>query len=211
MADKKYTTTTAHLKATVIDTRRINGKQIDVEKIKLKGENIEDLWGFQNPEDFKKLCTRCELPEDKPWSLWTDEGNLVYFNRSEKIVNGQNMFSNQETITSFNSDLRNLTNGSRMFFGCNNLTIFESDLSNLTNGEYMFLGCKLNKESVINIINCIKEKNVAEGNMYLNLGIDSSFLNDTELESILGISGEATSTNITGHGGATWNITLEWN
>ena len=42
-----------------------------------------------------------------------------------------------------------------MFEGWSNLTSFTSDLSNLTNGEGMFYGCKLNTASIKNIAETI--------------------------------------------------------
>jgi len=54
-------------------------------------------------------------------------------------VNGT--FSWCENLTSFSSDLHNLTNGEGMFGNCYKLVSFNSDLSNLTDGTAMFLGC----------------------------------------------------------------------
>ena len=51
------------------------------------------------------------------------------------------MFASCSKLTSFNSDLPNLTNGERMFYYCGNLKSFSSDLSSLTNGNSMFYTC----------------------------------------------------------------------
>ena len=101
-----YTTKTAALKATKADIRNL-----DVKKMLLNGQNIEDLWGLNLPEDYKKFVTRCELPEDENWSIWDDTGNLLYMNFNDKIINGTNMFQNCDNLTTFTFDLGSLTNG----------------------------------------------------------------------------------------------------
>ncbi len=132
---RKYTTQTASLKTTFADIRNLDAKNI-----KIKGQNIEELWGLNLPEDYKKFVTRCELPEDENWSIWDDTGNLLYINFSDKIINGNGMFS-RTGLTSFTSDLSSLTSGESMFLVCDNLTTFNSDLSSLTNGKQMFQDC----------------------------------------------------------------------
>ena len=129
-------TKTASLKATIADVRNL-----DAEKIKIKGQNISDLWGLKFPEDYPKLVTRCQLPEDENWSLWDDNGNLVYINFSDKIINGTNIFQYCDKLTTFSSDLSSLIDGTNMFYNCSNLTSFTSDLSSLSNGIMMFIGC----------------------------------------------------------------------
>lgn len=64
---KNYTTKTASLRATKIDTR-----SVDAKKIKLNGEDIANLWGLNLPEDYPDLVTRCELPADEKWALFND-------------------------------------------------------------------------------------------------------------------------------------------
>lgn len=82
---KNYNTKTASLKATIADIRNLDAKQIDAEKIKLQGKDIKEIWGFQDPEDFKKLCKRVNMDEleNKRYQLYNDEGELVYFNLEE--------------------------------------------------------------------------------------------------------------------------------
>ena len=130
-----------NLSSTYANVRKLNAKVVDAKKIKIDGENIENLWGLNLPKDYPKLISRCELPKNKPWALWTDSGDLVYFNQSEKIVNGKKMFNNCKNITTFDCDLSSLTNGESMFEGCINITRFTSDLSSLTDGYRMFIRC----------------------------------------------------------------------
>lgn len=82
---KNYNTKTASLKATIADIRGLNAKQIDAEKIKLQGKDIKEVWGFQDPEDFKKLCKRVNIDEleNERYQLYNDEGELIYFNLGE--------------------------------------------------------------------------------------------------------------------------------
>ena len=54
-----------------------------------------------------------------------------------------------------------------MFKGCSNLTSFSSDLSNLTNGYNMFYMCSLDAESVMYIADAIKDI-TAEKQLYSN-------------------------------------------
>ena len=136
MATNNFITNTASLKTTIADVRRLNAK-----KMLLNGQNIEDLWGLNLPEDYKKFVTRCELPEDENWSIWSDNGNLLYINFSDKIINGDGMFRGCSNLSSFHFDLSSLTNGTSMFSGCSNLTTFTRDLSSLTDGRYMFQDC----------------------------------------------------------------------
>ena len=82
---KNYNTRTASLKATIADILSLDAKKIDAEKIKLQGKDIKEIWGFQDPEDFKKLCKRVNMDEleNEYYELYNDEGELIYFNLGE--------------------------------------------------------------------------------------------------------------------------------
>ena len=88
------------------------------------------------------------------------------------------MFSGCTNLTSFNGDLSSLTNGTNMFSGCTNLTSFNGDLSSLTNGSGMFSGCKLDKDSVIRIITCLRESNTCSSSQQLTIGVDKQYKDD---------------------------------
>ena len=85
---KNYNTRTASLRATIADILSLNAKQIDAEKIKLQGKDIKEVWGFQDPEDFKKLCKRVNMDEleNECYQLYNDEGELLYFNLEENVT-----------------------------------------------------------------------------------------------------------------------------
>ena len=44
-----------------------------------------------------------------------------------------------------------------MFNGCNNLVSFASSLQSLKSGKDMFNGCKLNRDSIISIVDTIND------------------------------------------------------
>lgn len=50
------------------------------------------------------------------------------------LVDGSRMFLNCTTLTSWTTDLPNLTTGTNMFNGCSTLTSWTADLPKLTNG-----------------------------------------------------------------------------
>ena len=85
-----------------------------------------------------------------------DSTSLKKFNEDlSSLVNGDNMF-NFVPLESFSGDLSSLVNGSNMFCFNHNLTSFTSDLSSLVNGYWMFNECKLSSQSVMCIVNSIR-------------------------------------------------------
>lgn len=144
-------------------------------------------------------------------SMFNECSALTTFNSDlSELTEAFRMFYNCKALTSFTTDLPKLTNGTGMFFN-SGLTTFDSDLSSLTNGGNMFSGCKLDKDSVLGIINCLKTTNTCANAANLVLGINASLRNDSDILTALGISEGATSASLTGHGGGTWTITLQWN
>lgn len=123
------------------------------------------------------------------------------------------MFLGCTALESFKSEsgLPALVSGHNMFNGCSSLTSFKGDMTIMTNGTDMFNGCKLDKDSVLGIINCLKTTNTCNKSANLYLGINASLSNDSEILTALGISEGATSATLTGHGGGTWSLTLSWN
>ena len=140
MVTDNYTTKTAALKATSIDARFMSSKSIDADKIKIKGKDITEMMGLNLPEDYAKLVTRCELPENEFWTIMDDNGNVLYLNEAV-LTNGNSLFAGTLTNKSFDIDMRNLTDGTKMFQRCYHLESFKSDLKSLTVGGNMFHGC----------------------------------------------------------------------
>lgn len=110
------------------------------------------------------------------------------------LTDGSYMFYGCNRLISFSGDLSSLTNGSNMFnvlFKYVNrqsgivimyhgiLTSFSSDLPKLSNGSNMFSDCKLNKPSVLRILNSIPTH--TSGSHTLTLGIQYSLKSDSEI------------------------------
>lgn len=71
-----------------------------------------------------------------------------------KLVNGVDMFSDT-SLASFSSDLSNLVDGDGMFYNTP-LTSFSGVLSSLVNGSGMFYKCKLSPQSIMYIVESIR-------------------------------------------------------
>lgn len=108
---------------------------------------------FNNPltsfsSDLSSLADGSEM------FYWTSLGS---FNSDlSNLIVSAYMFYECSNLTSFSSDLSSLINGNSMFRNCTNLTSFSSDLSSLVNGLYMFHKCKLTPQSVMYIIESIR-------------------------------------------------------
>lgn len=178
--DTNFLTNTASLKSTIADIRILNSNKIDAKNMLLNGKNIEELWGLNLPQDYPKLVTRMEIPEDSDYALCDDKGKVVYISFADKItdwesefynsevfigsvpsnldfpnlVNGYNMF-NGSNIKSFSGNLDSLSDGRYMFCDCTNLTSFSSALPSLMNGYEMFSNCRLDADSVEKILTSI--------------------------------------------------------
>lgn len=154
-----YTTKTASIMATVGNIRKLKTRVFDAQEIQLNGQDIQELMGFRDPEDFNELVKRYNLPTDEDYIIWTDSGNVAHVSFADKLTdgtslfensgidawdismakldNGQNMFKDT-TITGFEGDVPSLVNGEGMFQGCTNLSSFDADLSSLRTGYGMF-------------------------------------------------------------------------
>jgi hypothetical protein len=83
--------------------------------------------------------------------------NTISLTSLDNLINGSRMFLNCNKLTQFSYDLPKLKTGRGMFEGCSTLTNFSGSLGNLLCGYNMFTGCKLNKQSVLNIAESIKD------------------------------------------------------
>lgn len=177
------------MSVTHLDKHGLTTPKVTTEQLVLNGQvvDLENLGGgsatsVEDPAFFKSLVRRCELPDDRYYTIWSDSGDLMYMNFADKIVSGAHKFGS-----------------------CSNLRNFTYSLASLTNGSSMFEGCKLNKKSAISIIKSLTDENMLTGSATLTLGIDKTFQTDPELSELL-----ATSTVISKAGG-TWNLTIIWN
>jgi len=171
MATKNYTTKTASLRATKIDTNKIElkGKNIldyiSENKTTIlddRGTNVteDDLWGttittdengvvhvshkfLSNPNGDSPWNSEVKSINDNKAYTSTDASGEPLCNiQTEMIKDGSYMFKDT-LLTSFSGDLSNLINGDFMFNGCTFLTSFDNDLSNLTTGNSMFYDTNL--------------------------------------------------------------------
>ena len=72
--------------------------------------------------------------------LGDNDTHIMYW-QTDGLTDGENMFYECSTLTTFSSDLSNLTKGLWMFQECNNLASFSVNLFSLTTGESMFDSC----------------------------------------------------------------------
>ena len=166
MATNNFTTRTASLRATKIDTSKIilKGKNIldyiTESKTKVlddRGEFVtdQDLWGTTVTTDENGVVhvSHKFLSNPNGEEAWNSEVKSVKDNKAytstgllcniqtEMIKDGSYMFY-WSPLTSFRSDLSSLVNGRQMFRKCS-LESFISDLSSLVNGSSMFYGTSL--------------------------------------------------------------------
>ena len=75
-------------------------------------------------------------------SMFWECSNLTTFHSNlSNLTNGRYMFAYCENLSEFSSDLSSLMDGTGMFCECFELTSFSSDLSSLTDSGYMFFNC----------------------------------------------------------------------
>lgn len=92
-------------------------------------------------------CTTPEKVKSKDASYLTNDiVNGVWVEHLPDLTRGctstaEGLFKNNNTLTTFTSDLSSLTNGSQMFYSCKSLTTFSSDLKYITTGFAMFHAC----------------------------------------------------------------------
>ena len=141
---------------------------------------------------YTKLYTRAAV--EKPTDA-TNPGynpDTLFANvQTEKIKNGKYMFEGCSNLTTFTSDLSSLTDGSGMFQNCPKLTTFTSDLSSLTCGYQMFVRTKLTPQSVMYIVDSIKDIN-AEKKLYQDGTIPYVTLANGEYSSTKGFMSDGT-------------------
>ena len=112
------------------------------EKVKSKDANylttdiVNGVWGEHLP-DLTRGCTSTAE------GLFKNNNTLTTFTSDlSSLTNGSQMFYSCKSLTTFSSNLKSLTNGFAMFYACSGLTSFSADLSNMLGGESMFYGCR---------------------------------------------------------------------
>lgn len=165
-----------------------------------------NLTGIKNALNLFNGCTKldftkCDFGSEEPFT---------------ELTEAQSIFSGCSMLTNFNYNIDKVSDGNGMFIRCPNFTSFGSKLPGLTVGFMMFYGCKLDKPSVMNIINSLRNENQAPqttNNTIMEIGIDATLKTDSELLTFLGISKASSShvITVTNPLGAVWTITIRWN
>lgn len=86
------------------------------------------------------------------------------------LEDGTYMFDHNTALTTFTGSLQKLKDGTNMFSSDSSLTTFISNLSSLEKADNMFNACKLSPESVMYIVDSIKDH--GSGNKGIALGIN---------------------------------------
>ena len=174
MATKNYTTKTASLRATKIDTNKIElkGKNIldyisenKTTILDERGTNVteNDLWGTTITTDENGVvtvsCKNVTNPNASNGSCWNKDINLV---RDNKAYTGDvDSFYGTVSNLAFvaNIQTEKIVDGSCMFY-LTDLAEFDSDLSSLSNGSDMFGGSKISYFNIASLSSLTNGKNM---------------------------------------------------
>lgn len=214
----------------------------DLEEAITEKEN----WSFNfefNPNLFKyNLCKNIYEIYKINSEWWTDQdenGNWNY--RLDSLENGDSLFwtdtdpagsATDRRITSFNVNLPNLKRGHQMF---TYITEFKGSMPNLIDGSGLFSyknytygiisKSGLTKESIIHIINDLKNNNLLPEGTVARLDLvfsDESYASDPDILQAIGVDSlpwtNGTGSNydieeyftLTAAGGGTWQVYYNW-
>ena len=152
-----------------------------IEQYILRENNLIQIAGSLN-----EITNGNETDENEKSATKEDEDGVIDYNLSE-LVNGDYRFKNHSNITMVYCDMPSLVAGVQMFHGTS-LTSFCGNLSSLANGRGMFgRGCKLDEDSIISIVDGIKDWSSDTVEHIIGVGYDSSkvsssFINEIEDE-----------------------------
>lgn len=105
-------------------------------------------------------------------STAVDDDGIIDYNLIE-LVNGDYMFKNHKELTEIYCDMPNLKSAIQMFYGCP-LRIFNGTLGSLENGYEMFKGAALDLDSILYIVDSIKDMSKSTESHQLYIGYDST-------------------------------------
>jgi hypothetical protein len=126
---------------------QIHAPNATTKKASWKDSGIEDIPEVQYK--YKGYKTIYQIKADFNYDFLADIANGTWSEPLWDLEQGGNgqydggMFFGCNNLTTFSSDLPNLTDGHGMFGYCDKLTSFSSDLPSLTNGRWMFHGTNL--------------------------------------------------------------------
>lgn len=107
-------------------------------------------------------------------------GFITWNQDMPNLQNGVYMFDNNTALTTFTGSLEKLKDGTNMFSNDRSLTTFVSNLSSLEKADNMFSSCKLTPQSVMYIVESIKDH--GSGNKGITLGINCEDTTQTKEE-----------------------------
>lgn len=105
-------------------------------------------------------------------SMPVDDDGVIDYNLTE-LVNGDYMFKNHKELTEIYCDMPNLKSAIQMFYGCP-LRVFNGTLGSLENGYEIFKGAALDLNSILYIVDSIKDVSKSSGTHQLYIGYDST-------------------------------------
>ena len=161
----------------VYDKDTINDREWTFPLLSLKKDCYE-LFSNHNQTQLIKFNSPLPSLQTGDRMLNWNNGLIEFDSFLPELKSGVQMFDTC-TLTTFNVPLPKLENGNYMFYRCSSLVNFESDLPSLKNGSFMFETSKLNKASVIRIINSLPT--YTSGSHLISFGIHMDYKYDKEL------------------------------
>lgn len=139
-------------------------------------------------------------------NMFTNNQYLELFEAPlQNLEDGTEMFKDDTALESFVVDMPNLLIGDRMFEGCSSLKQFASYLGSITSAIDMFKGCKLTPESLLILLDTINTDITGD---FGEVGLDSSIPEEQYMD-VLGVNSLQELRNLFASSG--WTLTLKFN
>lgn len=139
-------------------------------------------------------------------NMFTNNQYLELFEASlQNLEDGTEMFKDNPALEIFSVDMPNLLIGDRMFEGCSSLKQFASYLGSITRAIDMFKGCKLTPESLLILLDTINTD--VTGDLG-EVGLDGS-IPEEQYTDTLGVNSLQELLNLFASSG--WVLTLKFN
>lgn len=123
----------------------------------------------------------------------------------QNLEDGTEMFKDNTALEAFGVDMPNLLTGDRMFEGCSNLKQFASYLGSITSAIDMFKGCKLTPESFLILLDTLNTEVVGDLG---EVGLDRD-IPEEQYTDVLGVNSLQELSDLFSSAG--WALTLKFN
>lgn len=145
----------------------------------LEDNELRQIGGFLND-----TMTGNIEDEDEKSATPEDHDGIIDYNLPE-VECGDFRYKNHDSLRTVICDMPSLTSGIQMFYGCP-LTYFAGNLGSLENAVGMFAkDCRLNYESVINIVDGIRDVSaLPDAPRRIDIGYSPESINDEKLEEL---------------------------